>query len=289
MQRIGRILLGIAALAVAVYAAAGALDALGAVDSEIWSHDARGQRGAAALALVLFAGVAASLRLAITAMRAPLTPPAHELAQLRAELRTDTLTGVANRRAFDDDLVLEARRRAQIGSVFSLMAIDVDGLKEINDARGHQEGDAHLRTIATHLRAVVGTQGTVYRTGGDEFMVLLPGRRNWDAMQLAQRIHEATSAPDGTRTVSIGVTETRDAEHRDQLVRQADLALYEAKRDRRAVVPYQLAGAREEPSRLRTRVAPGHQDCIGGTLLRVLDAHTRSSGDHVVVAAAVTA
>ena len=69
-------------------------------------------------------------------------------------------------------------------------------------------------------------------------MILLPDRRNWHAITLAHRIHEATACADGTRALSIGVTETHGTEHRQALVRQADLALYEAKRAKLAVVPY---------------------------------------------------
>ena len=161
-----------------------------------------------------------------------------ELARLIAEARTDNLTGLANHRAFHDDIAAEIDRRNKKGSVFSLMAIDLDGLKAVNDSLGHQAGDAHIVRLAAACAPTTGSAGTVYRTGGDEFMILLPDCRNWHAINLAHRIHAATEPPHGTRALSIGVTETKGTEHRQALVRQADLALYEAKRAKLSVVPY---------------------------------------------------
>ena len=166
------------------------------------------------------------------------SPENPELARLMTEARTDNLTRLANHRAFHDDLAAEIDRRNRTGSVFSLMAVDLDGLKSINDSLGHQAGDAHIVRLGHALRDQTGAAGTVYRTGGDEFMILLRDRRNWHAIDLAHRIHAATASDDGTRALSIGVTETQGTEHRQALIRQADLALYEAKRAKLAVVPF---------------------------------------------------
>ena len=72
------------------------------------------------------------------------------------------------------------------------MAIDLDGLKRINDTEGHPAGDGHIKGVTVCLRNVIGDEGTIYRTGGDEFMVILPNRRNWDALLLANGIDQAT-------------------------------------------------------------------------------------------------
>ena len=94
-----------------------------------------------------------------------------ELERLEVEARTDNLTGLGNHRAFHHDLSLEVQRRARTGSVFALMAIDLDGLKQINDSQGHQAGDVYIRRVCEIARTATGCEGTVYRTGGDEFMV----------------------------------------------------------------------------------------------------------------------
>jgi diguanylate cyclase (GGDEF)-like protein len=238
-----RVVVVLGVLATALAAAAGAADGLlawAAAPQGEWPQSGLDRLQAAALVATLLAGMVALVRLALAGLRVP-RPPEHHAAveQLRTEVRTDALTGLANRRAFDDDLAAAMADRNRTGSVFSLMAIDLDGLKEINDTRGHQAGDVRLRWIASRLLAAVGGRGTVYRTGGDEFMVLLPRTRALHALELAQAIQRATTSPGAAaRALSIGVSETRGTDHRHELVRQADLALYEAKRENLPAAPY---------------------------------------------------
>ena len=241
---------------VAAAAMAATLDRLALLDETgAWPSDPRELALTAAILLVLVAGIGSLLRTGFSGLRTAARPPSEqELSRLMAEARTDSLTELANRRAFNDDIATEIARRNRSGAAFSLMAVDLDGLKEINDTYGHPAGDAHLRSIGSRLAAEVGTRGKVYRTGGDEFMVLLPGSRNWDAIELAHRIQGATTPPGGSRVLSIGVTETTGLEHRQELVRQADFALYEAKRGNLPVVPYRpglessAADAADSPS-----------------------------------------
>src|SRR5439155_27364368 len=127
--------------------------------------------------------------------------------QLAEQARTDSLTKLGNHRAFQDDLTAAIAARSTTGQPFTLMAIDIDGLKRINDTKGHPAGDAHIRRVAECLKTTVGDQGTVYRTGGDEFMVIMPGRRNWHGLTLAHKIHQATQETTGGRAVSIGLAE----------------------------------------------------------------------------------
>src|SRR5262249_51874043 len=134
--------------------------------------------------------------------------------QLAAQARTDNLTKLGNHRAFQDDLTRTIAQRTASSTPFTLMAIDLDGLKRINDTKGHPAGDAHIKKVADCLKTVVSDAGTVYRTGGDEFMVLLPGRRAWHALTMAGKIEEATTGATGGRAVSIGVTESVSTEGR---------------------------------------------------------------------------
>src|SRR6266498_632747 len=102
-----------------------------------------------------------------------------ELARLEQAASTDKLTGLGNRRAFYEDLKREIARRSRSGAFFSLVMLDLDGLKEINDTLGHPAGDERIRAVAACLQATVRGSDGAYRTGGDEFMALLPGELAW--------------------------------------------------------------------------------------------------------------
>jgi len=153
---------------------------------------------------------------------------------LRELARTDPLTGVLNRRAFAERLREELARSARYGAPLSLLLLDLDGLKQVNDRFGHHQGDAALQALARALGDRSRSADLAARWGGDEFMVLAPETRRSDAQELAERIRAsvALSSPVGV-TVSIGVatadgaTTTTTAE---DLEAAADAAVYEAKR-----------------------------------------------------------
>ncbi len=151
---------------------------------------------------------------------------------LTEQARTDNLTGLGNQRAFQEAMSAAIAERTANGSPFVVLAIDLDGLKQINDTLGHIAGDARIKEVAECIRRVVGNRGAVHRTGGDEFMVILPGQRNIHGLAIARRIDQETRTAVGCRAVSIGLTESIAAEGRLMIVGQADLALYEAKRTR---------------------------------------------------------
>jgi diguanylate cyclase (GGDEF)-like protein len=237
-----------------------------------------------AVALAALIGIALLTRRAIELTAKPKPPQRrssdHELARLVTEARTDSLTRLGNHRAFHDDLAAEVDRRNSTGSLFSLMAIDLDGLKAVNDTQGHQAGDAHIVRLAQAIKTEIGVFGSVYRTGGDEFMVLLPSSRNWHAINLAHKMLAATKSRAGARTLSIGVTETKGTEHRQALVRQADLALYEAKRATLGIVPFrpgmEPVGATRRPAH---ELSPD-QRTLAAALARAVDARDLGTHDH---------
>jgi diguanylate cyclase (GGDEF)-like protein len=145
----------------------------------------------------------------------------------------DGLTALLNRRAVAERLDAEIRRAQRHRQALALLAIDVDGLKRINDGHGHQAGDAALRRVSDVLRAACRASDIMGRWGGDEFLVLAPGDSREDARRLAERIREAVGAVAGAipLSVSIGVaTLGGDEPSLEALVRRADDALYEAKR-----------------------------------------------------------
>ncbi|HET9317578.1 MAG TPA: GGDEF domain-containing protein, partial [Vicinamibacteria bacterium] len=106
----------------------------------------------------------------------------------------DGLTGLLNRRALTERLEGEIRRSQRHRLPLALLAIDLDGLKRINDSHGHEAGDAALRRVGDALRAVCRVSDVTGRWGGDEFLVLAPGDSPGDAMRLAERIREAVAA-----------------------------------------------------------------------------------------------
>ncbi|HWT93714.1 MAG TPA: GGDEF domain-containing protein [Solirubrobacteraceae bacterium] len=182
--------------------------------------------------LALSAGAAAAhaLRTHVDALVQRL----HQLA------RTDALTGLLNRRAFDERLQGEIQRTIRTNTPLALLLGDVDHFKAINDRLGHAAGDEALAHVAQTLTGTARTVDTVARVGGEEFALLLPGTDLAGAMEAAERLRAAlATSPDGL-TMSFGVVEAPQHGHTpDDLLRAADRALYTAKqrgRDR-AVAP----------------------------------------------------
>ena len=210
-----------------------------------------------------------------------------ELAELSAAANTDSLTGLGNHRAFHNHLSRLVQQRASTGATFALMAIDLDGLKQINDTQGHQAGDRYIQQVSEILRRAVEADGVVYRTGGDEFMAVLPDRRNWHALMIARAIEQHTRAALGRRAVSIGLTESTSTEARNLLIHQADLALYEAKRTKLTAVTYQPSIASRAGE---TQHAPTHhQKALAAALARAVDAKDAGTRGHSETVAALTA
>ncbi|NLH48396.1 MAG: diguanylate cyclase [Myxococcales bacterium] len=150
----------------------------------------------------------------------------------------DSLTGLLSRRYFDsqlDTLIDQARRR---GEPFSLMLIDLDHFKQVNDTYGHETGDLVLREIARLIKSNVRLVDLPCRYGGEEFCVLMPGCPVFKAQEVAEQVREACayckcSAHEIVQTVSIGITSFPDPSGVDMLVRDADRALYDAKKQGR--------------------------------------------------------
>ena len=173
----------------------------------------------------------------------------HELEDANAKLQmlslTDPLTGVPNRRLFDETLQTEVGRHRRIEAPLSLLMIDVDRFKDFNDRHGHQFGDECLRSVAEALSAITHRSADVVaRYGGEEFVVLLPETNAAGARSTGDRILEVVRnlrlfSPDGDRevriTVSVGLTTwiPGPKDSAEQLLSVADQALYEAKRSGR--------------------------------------------------------
>ena len=157
----------------------------------------------------------------------------HEVERLATR---DSLTGIANRRLFDESLTRETARAQRLSTPLSLVAFDVDHFKQINDTYGHMVGDTVLREVAESIVATTKSFDVAARYGGDEFMLLLPGCSGADAAGVAERVR----AEIGRRVLAVPVTVSaglatmpENAIDAERLVSAADAALYEAKRDGR--------------------------------------------------------
>ena len=142
----------------------------------------------------------------------------------------DWLLGLPNRRAFDQRLHQECARTRRSGFAFAVAMIDVDGLKRINDAKGHAAGDAALLSVAGSLRARLRQVDFLARWGGDEFAVILPHTNHSGAEQALGRIQTLLDErPEPDLSFSFGVAAERSSIEDSALVRDADAAMYRSK------------------------------------------------------------
>jgi diguanylate cyclase (GGDEF)-like protein len=160
-------------------------------------------------------------------------------AELRDMAVTDTLTGVWNRRHGTDLATADLSAR-RTGAALTLLMLDIDNFKTINDNFGHQSGDHVLIETASRLRRSLRGSDMVARWGGEEFVVLLRDCALPEALQIAEDIRasiaEVAFGPMGRITVSIGAAEARDNEDLQSWLSRADQALYRAKHSGRNTV-----------------------------------------------------
>jgi diguanylate cyclase (GGDEF)-like protein len=156
-------------------------------------------------------------------------------ASLRADAMTDSLTGLLNSRSLDEALAHELARARRYGEPLSLITLDLDHLKRINDEHGHDAGNEAIRTVAEVLKASVRSFEIVARQGGDEFAVLLPNTTRTDAEKLGRRLCERVSAAvvcgvNLSASVGVAAREVSDTGDGVSLIKASDQALYRAKR-----------------------------------------------------------
>ncbi|HYC05583.1 MAG TPA: diguanylate cyclase [Azospirillaceae bacterium] len=162
-----------------------------------------------------------------------------DLDSVKREAMTDALTGIANRKLFDQALRDAAMESMEADQPLCLMLVDIDHFKKFNDTHGHVVGDQVLKLVARTLTECVKGRDTAARYGGEEFAIIMPDTRLDNAVKVAEQIRKAvagrrivkrtTSEPLGIITLSAGVAQYRMGEPMAKLIHRADEALYAAK------------------------------------------------------------
>ena len=151
----------------------------------------------------------------------------------------DTLTGLCNRRYFEERLAIEADRSLKATLPLSLVMVDIDHFKRVNDTFGHTEGDRVLREISSVLKSSVRRKDLVVRYGGEEFILILPETNLEESYTIAERIRRAVETTPFkignirlSLTISLGISNfpSHGARSKEEMVEMADQALYDAKR-----------------------------------------------------------
>lgn len=162
--------------------------------------------------------------------------------KLHQQANRDSLTGVCNRRGFFSKMSAISKMKFPV----SLMMIDIDNFKRINDIHGHSAGDEVLKQVAEILQSNTRSTDIVARWGGEEFAVVLPQTGSENALKMAERIKQAVEVNTFTfdsvtekMTISIGFSTTKLPIHTDNFLRLADKALYKAKETKNAIVAYE--------------------------------------------------
>jgi diguanylate cyclase (GGDEF)-like protein len=181
------------------------------------------------------------VRLILDELRAPLDR-AMDYEDLYEQARCDALTGLVNRRVFDERAVQEVRNAARYGHPLTLAALDLDHFKAINDQLGHAEGDRVLLIVARTMAGLIRDSDLLARVGGDEFVLLMPNTAEEPAHNLLERLCEMVSglnikAPNAPALgVSIGVAAWEKGDCLEAWLENADEALYRAKAKGRSQV-----------------------------------------------------
>lgn len=191
--------------------------------------------------------------------------------ELAEHAETDSLTGLYNARGFDTRLAVEIARTVRYHAPLSLLVIDLDRLKAINDRHGHYAGQAALRDVAAAIRAELRASDIGARWGGDEFAVIAPNTSQGAAWVMAERIRHAiaNAKTKWPLTGSIGLTtlDGSDAANDvdvETLMRSADAALYEAKHRGRNRVAMARPLTRGDAKRADDRLAEAMPDDAPG-------------------------
>ena len=185
-------------------------------------------------------------------LRAPVVMEFEELNKLQISAATDSLTGLYNRRLFDEYCDKELNRARRYGHQLAIVILDLRKLKEVNDRHGHLRGDHVLRLAAMTLKNTLRASDSAFRIGGDEFVLLLPQTDSEQANTLCRRVRAQYEAELQPLALGLGVTLDfgvsvfpEDGDKKDDLVSAADRRLYDLKYEREPLAG--MAPEREAP------------------------------------------
>ena len=189
-------------------------------------------------------------------LRVPVLIEYDELKKLQINAATDALTGLHNRRLFDEYFEKEMNRAKRYGQQLAIVLLDLHKLKEVNDRHGHLQGDQVLQIAAATLRRTLRNSDFAFRIGGDEFAVLLPQTDTEQAVTLCRRVRSQYENELAPLTLEIGVTldfgvavHPQDGDQKSALMGLADKRLYELKQSGRA--PSRVISLESQPARER--------------------------------------
>jgi diguanylate cyclase (GGDEF)-like protein len=189
-------------------------------------------------------------------LRVPVLIEYDELKKLQVNAATDALTGLHNRRLFDEYFEKEMNRAKRYGQQLAIVILDLHKLKEVNDRHGHLQGDQVLQIAAATLRRTLRSSDFAFRIGGDEFAVLLPQTDTEQAVTLCRRVRSQYENELAPLTLEIGVTldfgvavHPQDGDQKSALMGLADKRLYELKQSGRA--PSRVISLESQPARER--------------------------------------
>jgi diguanylate cyclase (GGDEF)-like protein len=192
--------------------------------------------GASVASFVIWCGLGIGGNLLMSGVRAQRLSHAAEEAEARHEARIDSLTGLHNRRAFDELLIAEVARARRLELPLSMAMVDIENFKEVNDRWSYAEGDRCLREVAASLKENLRQPDFCFRWGGDEFALILSGTPSDETDPIAERLQVEVSGmckrPDGSPLrIRFAVAELRDGLSPRELTEMAGLALTAAKLD----------------------------------------------------------
>jgi diguanylate cyclase (GGDEF)-like protein len=195
--------------------------------------------GASLASMVIYTGMAFGVNVPMSAIRAQRLAYARQEAEAREEARVDALTGLHNRRAFNEALGDELKLARRTGIPLSVAMVDIVDFKQINDHWSPAEGDRCLREVAESLEASIRDPDQIFRWGGDEFAMILTGTAASDTESLRERLAslvcEGCNRPDDHPIeIRFAVAQAGDSETPEELVEMAGLALTAAKMDHTA-------------------------------------------------------
>src|SRR5271154_682664 len=199
-------------------------------------------------------------------LRVPVLIEYDELKKLQVNAATDALTGLHNRRLFDEYFEKEMNRAKRYGQQLAIVILDLHKLKEVNDRHGHLQGDQVLQIAAATLRRTLRNSDFAFRIGGDEFAVLLPQTDSEQAVTLSRRVRSQYENELRPLALEIGVTldfgvavHPQDGDQKSALLGLADKKLYELKLAGRVpsrVIPLETHPAREREREREQAPAP---------------------------------